>query len=86
MNRYAQTKILPCQKGKFEKQDCGLAWLYWNSLKSMAGLKRLLWGLIHESTDHQSGMLTITLNCQLWDTEKLVIDFSHAWLVLVEFT
>ena len=50
-------------------------------------LERLLWGLIHGSTDHQTGMLTITLNCQLWvrDTEKLAIDFSHAWLVQVEF-
>ena len=51
-------------------------------------LKRFLWGLIHGSTDHQSGTVTITLKCQLWvrDTEKLAIDFSHDWLVLVEFT
>ena len=41
MNMYAQTKVLPCQKGKFEKQDCGLVWLYWNSLKSTAGAQRV---------------------------------------------
>ena len=41
MYMYAQTKVLPCQKGKFEKQDCGLLWLYWNSLKSTAGAWRV---------------------------------------------
>ena len=41
MNMYAQTKVLPCQKGKFEKQDCGLVWLYWNSLKSTAVARRV---------------------------------------------
>ena len=41
MNMYAQTKVLPHQKGKFEKQDCGLLWLYWNSLKSTAGAQRV---------------------------------------------
>ena len=41
MSMYAQTKVLPCQKGKFEKQDCGLVWLYWNSLKSTAGAQRV---------------------------------------------
>ena len=41
MNMYGQTKVLPCQKGKFEEQDCGLMWLYWNSLKSMAGTRRV---------------------------------------------
>ena len=47
MNMYAQTKVLPCQKGKFEKQDCGLAWLYWNSLKSMAGARMVNRTLFH---------------------------------------
>ena len=46
MNMYAQTKVLCCQKGKFEKQDCSLMWLYWNSLKSMAGVQRVNNGLI----------------------------------------
>ena len=55
--------------------------------KNNVVLKRLLWGLNQGSTDHQSGMLTITLNCQLWvrDTEKLSLSYSHAWLILVEF-
>ena len=41
MNMYAQTKVLPCQNCKFEKQDWGLTWLYWNSLKSTAGARRV---------------------------------------------
>ena len=41
MNMYAQTKVLPCEKGKFEKQDCGLVWLHWNSLKSTADARRV---------------------------------------------
>ena len=36
MNMYAQTKVLPCQKGKFEKQDCGLTWPHWNSSTAVA--------------------------------------------------
>ena len=46
MNMYAQTKVLPCQKGKFEKQDCGVMWLYWNSLKSTAGTRRVNYVLL----------------------------------------
>ena len=39
-------------------------------------------------TDSQSGVLTTTSQSQLWvgDTEKLSVTFSHAWLILVEFT
>ena len=39
-------------------------------------------------TDSQSGVLTTTPQSQLWvgDTEKLSVTFSHAWLILVEFT
>ena len=29
------------RKFKFEKQDCGLTWLYWNALKSTAGARRV---------------------------------------------
>ena len=43
MYMYTETKVLLCQKGKFEKQDCSLVWLYWNSLKSMAGAQRVKW-------------------------------------------
>ena len=41
-----------------------------------------------QPTDSQSGVLTITPKSQLWegDTEKLSVAFSHAWLILVEFT
>ena len=45
MNMYRKTKVLHCQKGKFEKQDGGLMWLYWNSLKSTAGARRVKFGL-----------------------------------------
>ena len=39
-------------------------------------------------TDSQSGVLTTTPQSQLWvgDTEKLSVAFSHARLILVEFT
>ena len=38
--------------------------------------------------DSQSGVITITPKSQLWmgDIEKLSVTFSHAWLILVEFT
>ena len=38
--------------------------------------------------DSESGVLTTTPRSQLWmvDTEKLSVAFSHAWLILVEFT
>ena len=41
-----------------------------------------------QPTDSQSVIITITPPSQLWvgDTEKLSLTFSHAWLILVEFT
>ena len=41
-----------------------------------------------EPTDSHSGVMTITPKSQLWveDTEKLLVTFSHARLILVEFT
>ena len=41
-----------------------------------------------QPTDSQSGVITITPKDQLraGDTEKLSVTFSHAWLILVEFT
>ena len=41
-----------------------------------------------QSIDSQSQVLTTTPQSQLWvrDTEKLSVTFSHAWLILVEFT
>ena len=41
-----------------------------------------------QPTDSQSEVLTTTPQSQLWvgDTEKLSVTFSHAWLILVEFT
>ena len=39
-----------------------------------------------QPTDSQSRVLTITPKSRLWvgDTEKLLVAFSHAWLILVE--
>ena len=41
-----------------------------------------------QPTDSLSGVLTTTPQSQLWegDTEKLSVAFSHAWLILVQFT
>ena len=41
-----------------------------------------------QPTDSQPGVLTTTPQSQLWvgDTAKLSVTFSHAWLILVEFT
>ena len=41
-----------------------------------------------QPTDFQSGVLNTTPQGQLWvgNTEKLSVTFSHAWLILVEFT
>ena len=40
----------------------------------------------HQTTNQQSGVLTITPQRQLWvgDTENLAVAFSHAWLVRVQ--
>ena len=47
----------------------------------------ILLDLNSQPTDHQPGIMIITLKSQLWveDTEKLSIAWSHTWLVLVEF-
>ena len=37
----SETKVFSCQNFKFEKQDCSLMWVYWNSLKSTAGARRV---------------------------------------------
>ena len=44
--------------------------------------------VFEQPTNSQSGVITITQKSQLWvgDTEKLLVNFSHAWLILAEFT
>ena len=37
----SETKVFSCQNFKFEKKDCGLAWVYWKALKSTAGTQRV---------------------------------------------
>ena len=41
-----------------------------------------------QPADSQSGVIAITPKSQLWvwDTEKLLVTFSHAWQILVEFS
>ena len=41
-----------------------------------------------QPTDSQPGVISITPKSQLWvgDMEKLSVTFSHAWLILLEFT
>ena len=50
--------------------------------------KQIFLYLNSQTTDSQSGVITITPKNLLWveDTEKLLVTFSHAWLILNEFT
>ena len=60
-------------------------WTEWQTLVKTLSFRND-WG--SNSRTSQPAIMTIMLAYQLWvgDTEKFSVTFSHAWLILVEFT